>query len=138
MQKMIPATSAVGLALALLLSIAPAARAAACDNAQAQALAKQGYRYLDRHKWPEAKAVAGSLVQMAQSCDDPNVKVATAVHSAYIGSAAMHGLGDDSNAAEGVKAGLMVLEVIGKSAEYKSLYDQMQPLFLELQRQLKT
>ncbi|MDQ6780862.1 MAG: hypothetical protein M3Z37_06890 [Candidatus Eremiobacteraeota bacterium] len=138
MHRIIPTASAVCLALVLFVSLASAARAAACDNAQAQALARQGYQDLDRHKWTEAKAVAGSLVQMAQSCDDTGVKVATAVHSAYIGSAAMHGLGDDSHAAEGVKAGLMVLEVIGKSAEYKTLYDQMQPRFIELQRQLKT
>ena len=41
-------------------------------------------------------------------------------------------------AAEGIKAGLMLLDVLQKSGEYKALYEAMQPRFIELQRQLKT
>src|SRR5579872_5837911 len=115
-----------------------AAGADTCDAGHANALARQGYQDLDRHQWSEAKTVAGELIQIGQDCESTDVRIAAAVHSAYIGSAALHGLGDDARASEGVKAGLMLLDMLQKSGEYKSLYDAMQPRFIELQRQLKS
>ena len=112
-------------------------RADSCNAARAQQLALQGYQDLDRHRFSEAKSAAGSLILLSQDCDDQHVRVPAVVHSAYIGSAALHGLGDDQKAAEAVKAGLMLLDMLAKSGEYKSLYDAMQPRFIQLQRQLK-
>lgn len=120
------------------LSVAVAARADSCDASRAQNLARQGYSDLNQRRWSEAKQTAGSLIMLGQDCDQADIRIPAVVHSAYIGSAALHGLGDDAKAAEGIKAGLMLLDVLQKSGEYKSLYDAMQPRFIALQRELKT
>lgn len=139
MKKVSPLGILVGCALVIagLLS-PPVAQADSCDSNRAQSLARQGYEDLSLRRWSDAKSAAGNLILLSQDCDQNDIRVPAVVHSAYIGSAALHALGDDSRAAEGVKAGLMLLDMLQKSGEYKSLYDAMQPRFIELQRQLKS
>ena len=127
----------IAAVLLALLTLMPHPARASCDAQHAQLLAKTGYRYLDQHRWSDAKTAAGDLVLLSQDCDDSDVRIPAVLHSAYIGSAALHGLGDDAKASEAVKAGLMLLDMLQKSGEYKSLYDAMEPRFIALQRELK-
>ena len=129
--------STIAAVLLVLLALMPQVARASCDAQHAQSLAKEGYRYLDQHRWSDAKTAAGDLVLLSQDCDDSDVRIPAVLHSAYIGSAALHGLGDDAKAAEAVKAGLMLLDMLQKSGEYKSLYDAMEPRFIVLQHDLK-
>ena len=134
MKSRLVLSAALMLAACLIL---PATARAGCDGQRAQTLAKQGYRYLDQQRWTDAKSTAGSLVLFSQDCDDSNVRIPAVLHSAYIGAVALHGLGDDAKAAEAVKAGMMLLDLLRRSGEYSSLYDAMQPRFVALQHQLK-
>lgn len=123
--------------LAFTLFWMSAAKADQCDASHAQDLAREGYHQLDLQRWSDAKDIAGALVLMSQQCDDVSVKVPAVVHSAYIGATALHGLGSDAKAAEAVKAGLLMLDILQKDGHYATLYDAMEPRFLSLQRKLK-
>lgn len=126
-------------ALGLCLWAAPVvARAdSSCDSVYAQNLARQGYAYLDEHRWSDAKMAAGQLVLYAKNCNDPKVGYPSVIHSAYIGSAALHGLGDDTRAAQAVQMGLAVINVLRNDSQYASLVSAMEPKFAALARELK-
>lgn len=125
------------LAFALSVVLLPSIVRADCDNNSAVQFARQGYAALDGQRWADAKKDSVKLIMLAQSCDDMSVKVPSVVHSAYIGSAAMHGLGDDTHAVQGVNAGLMMLDAVRKAGGYQKLYDVMEPKFEALQRELR-
>jgi len=131
------------LALCLLLVFAvwagPAvARAdSTCDNIYAQNLVRQGYSYLDQHRWQDARVAAGQLAMYARGCDDPKVGYPSVVYSAYIGGSAFHGLGDDARAEQALQAGMVVLNILKKDGGYPSLIDAMEPKFDSLARELK-
>jgi hypothetical protein len=108
-----------------------------CDSTYAQDIARQGYHYLDVHNYNDARMAAGQLALYAKNCDDPKVGYPSVVYSAYIGSAAFHGLGDDGRAAQALKMGLMVLDVLKKDGGYAPLYNAMQPKFIDLAREIK-
>ena len=129
---------------ALLLAIlwiwaAPAvARAdASCDSTYASDLATQGYRYLDLHRWNDARMAAGQLAVYARNCNDPKVGYPSVVYSAYIGSAALHGLGDDTDAVKALQMGMTVISLLEKEGGYTSLVEAMQPKFTALAREMK-
>lgn len=125
--------------LALCIWAAPAiARAdTACDSTYAQDLARQGYHFLDAQRWNDARMAAGQLALYAKNCDDAKVGYPSVVYSAYIGSAALHGLGEDARAAQAIKMGMMVLEVLRRDSSYASLYGAMEPKFIDLRREIK-
>lgn len=127
------------LLAALCIAIAPiAARAdAACDSTYAQDLVRQGYRYLDGHQFNDARIAAGQLASYAKSCSDPKVQYPSVVYSAYIGSAALHGLGQDDRASKALQMGMVVLEALKSEGNYSGLYDAMAPKFSDLARQIK-
>jgi hypothetical protein len=125
--------------LALCVWAAPTiARAdSACDSTYASDLARQGYHYLDAQRWQDARMAAGQLALYAKNCNDPKVGYPSVVYSAYIGSAAFHGLGDDARAAQAWQMGMVVIGVLKKDGEYSSLVDTMEPKFLSLAREIK-
>lgn len=127
------------LVLAGVLWLAPAlARAdATCDNVYAQNLVRQGYSYLDQHRWQDARAAAGQLAMYARGCDNPKVGYPTVVYSAYIGGAAFHGLGDDARAQQAVNAGMVVIDILKKDGGYGNLVNAMEPKFQSLGRELR-
>jgi len=127
------------LLVALCMWIAPlAARAdSGCDSAYAQDLVRQGYRYLDGHNFNDARIAAGQLASYAKSCNDPKVQYPSVVYSAYIGSAALHGLGQDVRAARALQMGMVVLEALKSEGSYGGLYDAMEPKFSDLARHIK-
>jgi len=108
-----------------------------CDNVYAQNLVRQGYAYLDQHRWQDARVAAGQLAMYARGCDDPKVGYPSVVYSAYIGGAAFHGLGDDARAEQALRAGMVVLGILKKDGGYPSLVDAMEPKFDSLARELK-
>ncbi|HEV2879523.1 MAG TPA: hypothetical protein VGW96_08025 [Candidatus Eremiobacteraceae bacterium] len=120
--------------LALGIWVAPAIVRAdtGCDSVYAQDLARQGYRYLDAHRWQDARMAAGQLALYARGCSDPKVGYPSVVHSAYIGSAALHGLGENDKAAKTVQMGMVVLQALKNEGGFASLYDAMEPKFSEL------
>ena len=93
-------------ALALcMLALAPAlASADECDSTYAQNMARQGYQYLSAQRWEDARVAAGQLALYARGCSDPKVGYPSIVYSAYIGSVALHGLGNDGAAAQAALA----------------------------------
>jgi hypothetical protein len=125
--------------LALCIWAIPASARAitTCDSSYAQDIARQGYHYLDARNWNDARMAAGQLALYAKNCDDPKVGYPSVVYSAYIGSAAFHGMGDDGRAAQALKMGLMVLDVLKKDGGYAPLYDAMEPKFIDLEREIK-
>jgi hypothetical protein len=130
---------ALFLLIAVCIWVAPmAARAdSSCDSAYAQDLVRQGYRYLDAHRFNDARMAAGQLAVYAKSCSDPKVQYPSVVYSAYIGSAALHGLGQDQRAAKALQMGMVVLEALKTEGSYGGLYDAMEPKFSDLARQIK-
>ncbi|MDQ6767722.1 MAG: hypothetical protein M3Z41_07930 [Candidatus Eremiobacteraeota bacterium] len=110
---------------------------AACDSVYAQNLARQGYSYLDQQRWSDAKMAAGQLAMYAKSCGDPKVGFPSVVHSAYIGTAALHAMGDDARAAQAFQMGMMVIDVLKKDRRYSSLVGAMEPKFAALGREIK-
>lgn len=131
--------SALFLLVALCMWVAPLAARAdlGCDSAYAQDLVRQGYRYLDGHRFNDARLAAGQLASYAKSCSDPKVQYPSVVYSAYIGSAALHGLGQDERAAKALQMGMVVLEALKSEGNYGGLYSAMQPKFSDLARQIK-
>lgn len=127
------------LLLALCIWATPVATRAdsQCDSAYAQDLIRQGYRYLDAGRFNDARLAAGQLAIYAKSCSDPKVQYPSVVYSAYIGSAALHGLGQDQRAAKALQMGMVVLEALRSEGSYSGLYDSMEPKFSDLARQLK-
>jgi hypothetical protein len=127
------------LVLALCIWAAPvAARAdSQCDSVYAQDLIRQGYRYLDAGRFNDARLAAGQLAIYAKSCSDPKVQYPSVVYSAYIGSAALHGLGQDQRAAKALQMGMLVLEALKSEGSYSGLYNAMEPKYSDLARQLK-
>ena len=130
---------AVLAALAICMWAAPTiARAdATCDSTFAQNMARQGYQYLDAGRYQDARVAAGQLALYAKGCDDPKVGYPSVVYSAYIGSAAFHGMGDDARAEQALQAGMMVLGVLKKDGGYSNLVAAMEPKFAALQHELK-
>jgi len=124
---------------ALCLSATPAiARAdASCDSQYAQGLARQGYAALDDHRYNDARSAAGELALYARGCDDPKIGYPSVVYSAYIGSAAFHGLGDDMKASQALQAGMVVLSLLKKDGGYDGLVSAMEPKFIALSHELK-
>ena len=110
---------------------------AACDSAYAQGLARQGYQDLDSRNWEDARVKAGELALYARGCNDPKVGYPSVVYSAYIGSAAFHGLGDDGRAATALQAGMMVLDILKKDGGYSGLVLAMEPKFIGLSHEIK-
>ncbi|HXN09265.1 MAG TPA: hypothetical protein VN860_06350, partial [Candidatus Acidoferrales bacterium] len=108
-----------------------------CDSAYAQDLVRQGYRYLDASRFNDARLAAGQLASYAKSCSDPKVQYPSVVYSAYIGSAALHGLGQDQRAAKTLQMGMVVLEALKSEGNYSGLYSAMEPKFSDLARQIK-
>lgn len=123
--------------LALLL-VPQLARADECNSAGAQSLARQGYAYLDQQRWTDARNSAGQLALYAKNCDDPKVSLPSVVHSAYIGAAALHALGEDAKASQAAQMGVTVLDMLHQEGGYDSLYDALSPKFATLQAELKT
>jgi hypothetical protein len=125
--------------VALCLAIAPAiARAdASCDSGYAQTLARQGYAALDSHRYNDARSAAGELALYARGCDDPKIGYPSVVYSAYIGSAAFHGMGDDTRASQALQAGMVVLGLLKKDGGYDGLVSAMEPKFIALSHELK-
>lgn len=110
---------------------------ATCDEVYAQNLARQGYSYLDEHRWQDARVAAGQLAMYARGCDDPKVGYPSVVYSAYIGGSAFHGLGDDARAQQAVNAGMVVLNILKKDGGYPTLVNAMEPKFQSLGRELR-
>ena len=127
------------LLLALCIWAAPlAARAdSLCDSIYAQDLVRQGYRYLGAGRYNDARVAAGQLAMYAKGCSDPKVQYPSVVYSAYIGSAALHGLGQDERAAKALQMGMVVLEALKTEGSYSGLYNAMEPKFSDLARQMK-
>ncbi len=125
------------LAICILAAPAIARADATCDSTYAQNMARQGYQYLDAARYQDARVAAGQLALYAKGCDDPKVGYPSVVYSAYIGSAAFHGLGDDARAAQALQAGMMVLGILKKDGGYSSLVSAMEPKFASLQHELK-
>jgi hypothetical protein len=120
------------------LLVAPlAARADSCNASDAQLLARQGYAYLDQHRWNDARTSAGELALYAKNCDDPKVGYPSVVHSAYIGAVALHGLGLDSRASEAAQMGVTVLNALHSQGGYDDLYASLAPKFAALEATLK-
>jgi hypothetical protein len=121
-----------------MLIVPALARAdATCDNVFAQNLVRQGYSYLDEHRWQDARIAAGQLAMYAKGCDDPKVGYPSVVYSAYIGGAAFHGLGDDARAQQALGAGMVVIDILKKDGGYPSLVNAMEPKFQSLGRELR-
>ncbi|SRR5579872_4230062 len=114
-----------------------AARAGTCNSSDAQVLARQGYAYLDQHRWADARMSAGELALYAKNCDDPKVGYPSVVHSAYIGAVALHGLGDDAKASQAAQMGVTVLNVLHGQGGYDALYAALAPKFATLEASLK-
>ena len=118
--------------------VAPlAARADSCNASDAQILARQGYAYLDQHRWSDARTSAGELALYAKNCDDPKVGYPSVVHSAYIGAVALHGLGDDAKASQAAQMGVTVLNALHNAGGYDDLYAALAPKFAALEATLK-
>ena len=121
-----------------LLALAPAiASADQCDSTYAQNMARQGYQYLSAQRWQDARVAAGQLALYARGCSDPKVGYPSVVYSAYIGSVALHGLGNDAEASQAAQAGMTVLGLLKKDGGYASLVSAMEPKFEDLARELK-
>lgn len=121
-----------------VLFVAPwAARADSCNASDAQILARQGYAYLDQHRWNDARTSAGELAIYAKNCDDPKVGYPSVVHSAYIGAVALHNLGFDSRASQAAQMGVEVLDALHSQGGYDSLYAALAPKFQTLEASLK-
>jgi hypothetical protein len=124
--------------LALMLVAPLAARAdTSCNASDAQVLARQGYAYLDQHRWNDARTSAGELALYAKNCDDPKVGYPSVVHSAYIGAVALHGLGFDSRASQAAQMGVTVLDALHSQGGYDDLYASLAPKFAALEATLK-
>jgi hypothetical protein len=120
------------------LAVRSIARAdSSCDSTFASDLARQGYHYLDSQKWTDALTAANQLLLYAKGCNDAKVGMPSVVYSAYIGSAALHGMGDDTRAAQAAQAGMAALAVMHKSGDYGALYDAMEPKFEALTHEFK-
>ena len=106
---------------------------ATCDATHAQDLARQGYSYLNSHRWQDAHSAAIQLEYYGKDCNNPKVGYPSLVHSTYILAAALHGLGDDVHAADAWRFGMNILSALKKDGWQASLYDAMRPRFIELQ-----
>ncbi len=124
--------------IASALALPTMARAdSSCDSTFASNLAREGWHYLDGQRWTEALTTADQLLLYARGCNDPKIGMPSVVYSAYIGSAALHGMGDDGRAAQAAQAGIIALDALHKNGGYDSLYDAMEPKFQALTRELK-
>ena len=128
----------LSLLAACVLALPALARAdSTCDTTYASGLARQGYTYLDAGRYQDARTAAGQLVLYAKNCNDPKVGYPSVVHGAYIGAAALHGLGDDARAARALQMGMMLLGILEKDSSYSSLVNAMEPKYSALSRELK-
>lgn len=125
--------------LAVCLWTAPAMLRAdsACDANYAQGLIRQGFSYVEAHRWHDAHHVADQLAAYTGNCND-NFKVQNpvAVYSFYFYAYSLHELGDDPHAEEAVAAGLRTLEQLKRQGGYMSLYNSVRPLFVEVQAKI--
>jgi hypothetical protein len=105
-----------------------------CDAVYAQGLIRQGLSDLDAHDWVDAKGIGNQLAAYTGNCNS-NFKVQnpTAVYAMYLVGYSEHEMGDDVHAEEAVAAGLRVLEQLKAQGGYTSLYDNLRPLFVEVQ-----
>jgi len=112
----------------------PALPDATCDAAYAQGVIRQGFSYLDAHDWADAKLIGTRLAAYTGNCNS-NFKVQnpTAVYAMYFVAYSEHEMGDDAHAEEAVAAGLRTLEQLKAQGGYESLYDNVRPLFVEVQ-----
>ncbi len=130
-------TLPVIVALGMLAAPAIARGDASCNAAAASDLAQQGYSALDAQRWQDARTAAGQLALYAKNCDDPKVGYPSVVYSAYIGSAAFHGLGNDQKAAQALQMGMIIINALKKEGGYANLVDAMEPKFASLAHELK-
>jgi hypothetical protein len=111
-----------------------------CDAAKAQALQKNGYELLNQGKWYEAHLVGHALMSIGSSCNRADVAAPAMVHGVYMRAVVAKQTHNSSQARQFVTYGLSILAQLkaheSSNAMYGTLYDQMQPRFLELQMQL--
>jgi hypothetical protein len=108
-----------------------------CDAQYAQSQIRQGFSYLNAHAWADANHVGNQLAAYTGNCNN-NLKVqnTTAVYAMYLVAYSLHEMGDDPHAEEAVAAGLRTLEQLKAQGGYTSLYDNVRPLFVEVQAKI--
>ena len=125
--------------LALCVTLVPACIRADsnCDAAYAQNMVRQGFALRDAQRWQDLHAVANQLLGYTGNCNS-NFKVQdpTAIYGFYFLGYSLHELGDDPHAEEAVATGLKVLEELKKQGGYTSLYDNVRPLFVDVQSKI--
>jgi hypothetical protein len=122
------------LVLCIWAAPVPARTEATCDAAYAQTRIRQGFSYLNAHDWADANHIGNQLAAYTGNCNN-NLKVQnpTAVYAMYFVAYSLHEMGDDPHAEEAVAAGLRALEQLKAQGGYTSLYDNVRPLFVEVQ-----
>jgi hypothetical protein len=126
------------LALCLTLGVPASIRAdSTCDAAYSQNLIRQGFAQIDARRWQNVHAIAEQLIAYTGNCNS-NFKIQnpTAIYGLYFAGYSLHELGDDPHAEEAVAAGLRSLEQLKKQGGYTSLYDNVRPLFVDVQSRI--
>jgi len=83
------------------------------------------------------RAVADQLAAYTHNgMNNSMIQNATAIYSLYFDAVSLHHMGDDPHAEEAVYAGMKALEQLKKQGGYQSLYDNVRPLFVDIQSRI--
>ncbi|MBV8221985.1 MAG: hypothetical protein JO293_01330 [Candidatus Eremiobacteraeota bacterium] len=125
----------LGSALLSLWACQTSARAdSSCDAGYVQQVIRQGFAAIDARRWVQVHDIADQLGAYTGNCmHDFKVQNPTAVYSFYFYAVSLHHMNDDAHAEEAVAAGLRVLDQLKQQGGYDSLYDNVRPLFIDIQ-----
>jgi hypothetical protein len=105
-----------------------------CDAAYAQNLTRQGFAFLEQRDWRDAHAIGDQLALYSANCmHNFKIQNACAIYSFYFYAVSLHHLGDDVHAEEATATGLRALDQLKAQGGYDSLYDNLRPLFIDIQ-----
>ena len=118
-------------------AVNPARRLHVRRHVHSQNLIRQGFAQIDARRWQNVHAIAEQLLAYSGNCNsDFKIQNPTTIYGLYFAGYSLHELGDDPHAEEAVAAGLRSLEQLKKQGGYTSLYDNVRPLFVDVQSRI--